>query len=601
VESADVHARTAMRRRLWLAGSAAATIGSAALAPAFGIVVGGAAAALLIGGAMRPSSDFYGRPLRRGAASSRRVALTFDDGPDAVRTPQVLDALREVNARATFFMIGRRVTEAPHVVRRALDEGHEIGAHSQTHDRTLPFRSRRRHTAEIRDCIAAISGAGAAAPRWYRPPMGYITPPLAEAIGKSPLRLVNWSLHSRDLADADEDRLVARVLARVRGGDVVLLHDGSDRHGAGPAAVPPAVRRIVRGLRERGLEPVTLSELFDECDGHSARDDARHETAAFARCGDRVAVHGDVAVAPGSDIPRPVLGDEPFAERAATAAIGLLARSIELAETVLHGVPLPVQLVPPSIIRDGPVIFVANHRSLLDTPFLRWTLPREIKRRLVTVGGYDFFEPRGRGWSRRLQGAFLRFIVHGYRVWMIDRRLDGAAGAAQLAPLAHLIEAGWSLLLYPEGRRSRTARMGSMHPGAAILAIRTGARIVPLFMSGSERVLPPGVTWPRGAPLRVRAGEPMRPHAGERPEAFMFRVRAAIAAISDGEESAAPALERGRVEWRDAALIGGEVRALDLAAGAAATAADAFAADASPTAAGAADRTMPLVSPERAP
>lgn len=269
-----------------------------------------------------------------------------------------------------------------------------------------------------------------------------------------------------------------------------------------------------------------------------------------------------------ASIPRPFLGASPRspgmsrashaspsphrphpsrAARVGAAMIAALARTIEFSMTVLHRIPLPVQSVRPSLLRDGPVIFVANHRSLLDTPFIRWSMPREVKRQLATVGGYDFFEPRSRGLRRLFEQFVLRFIVHGYRVWMIDRRLDGAA---HLAPLTSLLEQGWSLLLYPEGRRSRTSRMGPMQPGAALLALRTGAPIIPMFITGSDRVLRPGVPWPRSATVSIRVGEPMRPLAGEHAEAFMQRVRSAVARLSDGMEPAFPSM---RIDARERA------------------------------------------------
>lgn len=235
-------------------------------------------------------------------------------------------------------------------------------------------------------------------------------------------------------------------------------------------------------------------------------------------------------------IPRPVRCGSERATRTTRAIAALLfslARTIEFALTVLHRIPMPVHTVRASHLRGGPVIFVANHRSLLDTPFIRWSMPRAVRRQLATVGGYDFFEPREKGWRRWLEIAGLLFIVHGYRVWMIDRRLDGAA---HLAPLTALLDQGWSILLYPEGKRSRNGRMGAMQPGAALLSIRTGAPIVPMFISGTERVLPPGVAWPRHGCVRIRSGDPLRALPGEHADAFMRRIATAVAALSKGQE-----------------------------------------------------------------
>ncbi len=237
-------------------------------------------------------------------------------------------------------------------------------------------------------------------------------------------------------------------------------------------------------------------------------------------------------------IPRPLLAGGTRRERWRRACFGALARSIEFSFGVLNTVAYPVHRLRASMLADGPVIFVANHRSLLDTPFIRWSADGAVRRRLVTVGGFDFFEPRGTARQRRRAALVLRFIVDGYRVWMIDRRLDGSV---HLGPLAALLEDGWSVLLYPEGKRSRSGRMGPMQPGAALLARRTGARVVPIFVDGTQRILPPGVTWPRPAALRIRVGAPMRPEPLEHPEAFMRRLRAAIEALAEGDH--APARE----------------------------------------------------------
>jgi len=234
-------------------------------------------------------------------------------------------------------------------------------------------------------------------------------------------------------------------------------------------------------------------------------------------------------------IPRPVIGAAPWHRRAEAGAWSAVARVIEFTLGVLNGIAYPVQRGALSLLRDGPVIFVANHRSLLDTTFIRWSLHPRIRKSLVTVGGFDFFEPRGTPWQRLVSTLWLRFIVDGYRVWMIDRRIEGSA---HLGQLASLLSAGRTLLLYPEGRRSRSARMGPMQPGAAILARREGVAVVPIFIGGTETILPPGRFWPQPGPLRIRMGAPMRPEALEHPEDFMRRVRDAIAALSNGQETA---------------------------------------------------------------
>lgn len=257
-----MHARTPLRRGLWYVGAVACTAAAFAISVWLGVVVGIAALLIIFGSTLLPRSDFYLRSIRRGDHSLRAVALTFDDGPDPTRTPQILQVLSDAGAAATFFMIGRRVTEHRSLVRRVLAAGHEIGNHSHTHERTLPFRWVQRQRREIEATTQALLDAGVSEVRWFRPPMGIATPALSRALSTMALRSVTWAVRSRDLGDPDEDRIVDRVLRQVRSGDIVLMHDGSDRHGSGPAPLPGALRRILEGLRERGLEPVTVSTLL---------------------------------------------------------------------------------------------------------------------------------------------------------------------------------------------------------------------------------------------------------------------------------------------------------------------------------------------------
>ncbi|MFO0893990.1 MAG: polysaccharide deacetylase family protein [Phycisphaerales bacterium] len=262
-----MHVRSPVRRGIQIGGSLLATAGCGLVDPLLALAVGGAAAAGMVGVACRPQSDFYLRVLRRGPASRPRVALTFDDGPDPLRTPQVLEVLAREGVPATFFMIGRRALEAPALVREVHGAGHEIGCHSFSHERTLPFRFPARVRREIRGGMEALRRAGAPLTRWYRPPMGFTSPWLAMVAEAEDIRVLNWSVHSHDLASRSANDIV-QATSRLRAGDVVLFHDGADRAGAGPACLPGALPRVIESIRARGLEPVTVSELF------------RHEEAA---------------------------------------------------------------------------------------------------------------------------------------------------------------------------------------------------------------------------------------------------------------------------------------------------------------------------------
>lgn len=221
-------------------------------------------AVLLVDGILRPSSGVLYPTLTHGPRQGNRVALSFDDGPDPEITPRVLDALARHGARASFFVIGRKLEAAPELARRLLAEGHELGNHSWRHSRWQNFWGTAAQTEEIRrgeQSIARFTG-GRAQPL-FRPPIGLKSPPLARAARRLGLTLCAWSLHARDTRGAAPGQVAQRVLERVRAGDIILMHDGHDLPGRSRPACVPALVLILDGLRAKGLEAVTVSELLD--------------------------------------------------------------------------------------------------------------------------------------------------------------------------------------------------------------------------------------------------------------------------------------------------------------------------------------------------
>jgi peptidoglycan/xylan/chitin deacetylase (PgdA/CDA1 family) len=219
--------------------------------------------ALCADGIARPGSSLAYPTLTHGARDRSRVALTFDDGPDPEVTPLVLDALAKYETRATFFAIGESLAAHPRLARDIVAAGHELGNHSWAHSRLQSFSAVGDQEREIErgaQAIAAVTGART--PPLYRPPLGIKSPPLARAAYRKRLTLVAWSLHSHDSRISDPGRIARRVLSRIRPGDIVLMHDGHDlpdRHRLGAARALPA---ILRGMREKGLEGVTVSALL---------------------------------------------------------------------------------------------------------------------------------------------------------------------------------------------------------------------------------------------------------------------------------------------------------------------------------------------------
>jgi len=221
-----------------------------------GVAVG-AYAALVGCGVAFIRMRFFTDAFCRGAPGRMRLALTFDDGPDPRSTPPLLDALRRLGVRATFFCVGERAAANPDLVRRIVRDGHEIGNHSFRHAWWTNFLLGRGLDREVRrtqDAIRAITGVS---PRYFRSPMGLTNPHLAGALRKSGVSLAGWDAAApRDRA-RDPAEAVERILRRIRDGSIILLHDG----GADPVALPRLVEALAVACRGQGYAFVRLEEL----------------------------------------------------------------------------------------------------------------------------------------------------------------------------------------------------------------------------------------------------------------------------------------------------------------------------------------------------
>ena len=192
------------------------------------------------------------RHLRR--SGRKVVALTFDDGPDPVRTPALLDVLAEANAPATFFLLGDAVEMHPEVVTRMAVEGHELGNHTYCH-RYLPLARSRSVERELAKTDRAIADATGLVPRVARPPWGGRSPWTVRAFTRLAKRLVLWDVNSYDWKGKPAAEVVERVLERTRPGSIILMHEARD----GGEETIEAVRRLIPALRARGYELVTVS------------------------------------------------------------------------------------------------------------------------------------------------------------------------------------------------------------------------------------------------------------------------------------------------------------------------------------------------------
>jgi peptidoglycan-N-acetylglucosamine deacetylase len=191
---------------------------------------------------------------------ARCVALTFDDGPDPVDTPKLLDLLREKDVKATFFVVGKRADQYPEIVRRAWVEGHLVANHTWSHDSLFCFLMPRRLRAEIERGTESVRRSCGFRPRLFRSPVGLRHPLLAHYLENAGLEYVSWSIRTLDTFTANPNVLAARILNKAANGDIILLHDHLPR---GTDAMLQALPRVIDELRERGFEFVLAGPRED--------------------------------------------------------------------------------------------------------------------------------------------------------------------------------------------------------------------------------------------------------------------------------------------------------------------------------------------------
>jgi peptidoglycan/xylan/chitin deacetylase (PgdA/CDA1 family) len=199
----------------------------------------------------------------RGPGDARGVVLTFDDGPDPVHTRRVLDILDEHGAKATFFVIGRKVEKHPDVVGEILERGHDVGVHGFAHDRLFALRGPRRVRRDLERAVRVLERATKARPVLFRPPVGHTNPTIARIAEQLDLTVVGWSVAGYDgLARARPARVAARVGHRLDDGAIVLLHDAAELDDHEPAAVK-ALPEILAQAKDKNLAVVRLRDWID--------------------------------------------------------------------------------------------------------------------------------------------------------------------------------------------------------------------------------------------------------------------------------------------------------------------------------------------------
>jgi len=200
-------------------------------------------------------SGIYLRVFCQQQTKEKIVALTFDDGPDPVQTPKVLQVLRVHQAPACFFCIGHKIEGNEPVIRQIVNEGHLIGNHSFTHAGIFPLYSLSRMKKDLQACQSALEQVTSQQIRLFRPPFGVTNPTIAKTVRRLGYTPIGWNIRTFDTQQPSIEKMLQRIRRKLRPGSIILLHDrmpDSDLR----------LKEVLNLIREQGYTVVRLDKML---------------------------------------------------------------------------------------------------------------------------------------------------------------------------------------------------------------------------------------------------------------------------------------------------------------------------------------------------
>jgi peptidoglycan/xylan/chitin deacetylase (PgdA/CDA1 family) len=229
------------------------------------MLAGVATAAAVAAGSqsMAPTGQWYGRTFIGAPRGTKQIALTYDDGPNDPHTFRLLEVLARHNIQATFFLIGRYVTQRPDIARDLVKAQHVVGNHTFTHP-LLIFKSAVEVRRELTACHQAIQDAIGEHSNLFRPPFGGRRPAVLRIARELGLEPIMWNVTGYDWNAPPAAEIEKRVENQMRGGDVILLHDGSHTQmGADRSQTILATDRLISRYESEAYEFVTIPQMLE--------------------------------------------------------------------------------------------------------------------------------------------------------------------------------------------------------------------------------------------------------------------------------------------------------------------------------------------------
>jgi peptidoglycan-N-acetylglucosamine deacetylase len=200
--------------------------------------------------------EFFMKSVCSIKTNEKIISLSFDDGPSGSGTTRILDILKENNVEAAFFCIGINMPENEDIMKRITSEGHIIGNHSNYHKPLFDLQSSGKMLNELELASQTCKVITGFYPRFFRPPYGVTNPNLKKAVLKGGFISIGWSIRSYDTVIGNEERLLSRIISRLKPGAILLLHDTSE-------STQKILPRLLKEIRSKGFRMIRLDKMIN--------------------------------------------------------------------------------------------------------------------------------------------------------------------------------------------------------------------------------------------------------------------------------------------------------------------------------------------------
>ena len=211
----------------------------------------------IIRGSSTIAAGFFMNSICNANTIKKEIALTFDDGPDPIKTPILLDYLKAENCNATFFIIGKKINGNEALLKRIHQEGHILGNHSFSHSYFFDFYGTKKVILDLEETKVKIKSIVGNTPNWFRPPYGVTNPNIAKAVKHLELTSIGWDVRSLDTIIEDSEKLSQRVTKSIKPGSILLFHDTG-------VSTLTALKEVISFVKNNNYSIIGLDVLINE-------------------------------------------------------------------------------------------------------------------------------------------------------------------------------------------------------------------------------------------------------------------------------------------------------------------------------------------------